>query len=260
MATVSLPFLVRLPEYEILKKRLEITDEEFYKSVNCLKLMSLVLHLQLPLPFPEDQMTENADNSDLIEILDFLVTDAPQTGNKRSHDGTIVTRTPFSSHFLSQDQIDSLTEPINNQVLQRTQTYTVPCPDKDFFLARMDNLMQNLDSADLGETAWNMKVAEMIKTDPGIKDVYEEHENILDAFVQQTFKIIHSVHLTPNKAFKIEFIDSPSFGNGLKQETIEIFNRAILLPKYKIFYYNPRILGFVPYPLLDPVIMGMLGF
>ena len=247
-AVISLPFFTRWTESEFLDQGIKLKNEIFYKTRQSFLIPAL------------STSSSSRSNSDDEEHNSMnYIADSPSS-IKRSRDGSSVVSSAFDSHFLTTQQISHFITPVNERNYNTEESFVVPCPDKEFFLERMDNLMQNLESPDFGEAAWKHKIDAMTILNPETRDVYANHEATLDDFVRKTFKIIYLVYLKPNINFRIDFEGSPSFGNGLKQETIEMFNRAILLPKYKIFHYNFRILGFVPYPLLDPQVLGMLGY
>lgn len=161
----------------------------------------------------------------------------------------------FDSHFLTEENLKPLVRPYNPN--NSSNKFIVPCPNKDFFNARFDHWMQNLDSGDFGEVSWKKRLD---KLTPEEREESKQNEEALDLFVQKTFMAAHFMQMNPKSSVEIVFDDSPSFGNGPKIEALEMLTRALLLPRYKVLFYNPKIIGFVPYPLLDPKIMAVLGY
>jgi hypothetical protein len=201
----------------------------------------------------EDENKNSQDeDEEKIEIIP-----RPLVRTKRLRNGDKVPESHFSSHFLSSDQIQSLGPIQSHQGGGGRSTFVIPYPNKDFLNARYDNLMQNLDSPDLGEIEWKKRLAKLGKNE---KDAHERNEQDLDEFVRSTFVAINFMSTRPRATIDIVFRGSPSRGEGLKLEAFETFARVILLPRFKLFYYNSELKGFIPYPLLHPEIMASLGF
>jgi hypothetical protein len=223
------------------KTGLKIENEEFYRKRRANR------------PTLEDE-NKNSEDEDEEKIENIP---RPLVRTKRLRNGDKVPESHFSSHFLSSDQIQSLGPIQSHQGGGGHSTFVIPYPNKDFLNARYDNLMQNLDSPDLGEIEWKKRLAKLGKNE---KDAHERNEQDLDEFVRSTFVAINFMSTRPRATIDIVFRGSPSRGEGLKLEAFETFARVILLPRFKLFYYNSELKGFIPYPLLHPEIMASLGF
>jgi hypothetical protein len=223
------------------KTGLKIENEEFYRKRRANR------------PTLEDE-NKNSEDEDEEKIENIP---RPLVRTKRLRNGDKVPESHFSSHFLSSDQIQSLGPIQSHQGGGGRSTFVIPYPNKDFLNARYDNLMQNLDSPDLGEIEWKKRLAKLGKNE---KDAHERNEQDLDEFVRSTFVAINFMSTRPRATIDIVFRGSPSRGEGLKLEAFETFARVILLPRFKLFYYNSELKGFIPYPLLHPEIMASLGF
>lgn len=229
---------------------LRINNEEFYTRK------------QSNRPTNQANTAIDLTNSSTMVIVDAVEDEVepvtmPLVRTKRYRNGDQVPESHFASHFLTSDQIQSFGPLQTHGRLSQGTSFTLPYPNKDHFIARFDNLMQNLQTDDLGEIAWKQRVNELETKD---KKAYEDHEKILDEFVRSTFQVIDYMRLHPDADVQIRFRGSPSHGEGLKLEALETFARAILLPRFKVFWYNSDIHGFIPYPLLHQEIMSCLGY
>lgn len=222
---------------------IKFNDEEFYrqKQANC--------------------RDENGASVSLINVEDEIeveveveVFGSPLVRTKRLRNGDHVPESNFSSHFLTMEQLQ-IFGPLRST--EDDIDFVAPYPNKDYFNARYDNLMQNLDSADLGEIKWKET---LLRLDSNVKKAYEQYEKDLDEFVRVVFQAIDCERNLPRVDVSILFRGSPSHGDGIKMEALETFSRAILLPRFKVFYYNSDLNGFIPYPLLHHEIMASLGY
>ena len=236
-----LPFLKR--SAAIFSSRINLKNEEFYHEKQ-LKRQQKITAMEI------SSSSANAGSDD----IDLITTG----GRKRLRNGESAPESQIiSSHFLSSEQLKSF-KPLDKPSDNKPKEFVVPYPDREYFNNRYDNLMQNLDSTDFGEANWKIKYLNLDQKE--LKNAWDEHEKILNEFVRLVFQAVDYMKNNPRAPVEIVFRGSPSFGDGPKLEALEMFARAILLPNFKVFYYNSSINGFVPYPLLDENIMETLGY
>ena len=220
-----------------------LTDENFYSEAQMKRMTSSDVDVEADV---EADVVDDAPSFPLVRT-------------KRLVNGDSVQRSTAHSHFLTSSQLTSLLRSFPSSSLRRQKiTFTVPYPDANFFNDRIDNLLQNVNSPDFGEKAWADRIAAI--EDPLAREQYARNEPILHEFVLETFKAAYKMYKEPTITFNIQFTDHEGYGEGPTREALELLSRALLLPRYKIFHYNTRIVGFVPYPLLHPDIMGVLGY
>lgn len=233
-------FLTGTNPREPLNNPITMTNENYYKTIQKGRLQS----------------GKTATSTAEITASQGQALPEPPRKSKRRLFGENKSENPlFNSHFLSENHLRSVGK-LNTAYFAKT--FVVPYPNKEFFEKRIDHLFQNLNEADGGEAKWTAYVSSI--EDEELREQYERKERLMDEFVVLTFRALYLNQKNPNALIKIYFSDSPGVGGGVTGEAIGFLSRIIILPKYKVFYYSPKIFGFVPYPLLHPEIMGVLGF
>ncbi|TEB20493.1 hypothetical protein C9890_0055, partial [Perkinsus sp. BL_2016] len=225
-----------------LDSSIVLTNENFYSEAQMKRMASSAVDAE------DDVEADVADDAPGF----------PLVRTKRLVNGDSVQRSAAHSHFLTASQLTSLQSFPSSSLRRQRRTFTVPYPDANYFNDRIDNLLQNVNSPDFGEKAWADRIAAI--EDPLAREQYARNEPILHEFVLETFKAAYKMYKEPAITFNIQFTDHDGYGEGPTREALEFLSRALLLPRYKIFHYNTRIVGFVPYPLLHPDIMGVLGY
>jgi hypothetical protein len=247
---------IRAEAWSNLGKCLNLADEKMFMEMQRERVSQAALIAIAPPPLPDilaaHSVQPTADPVHLASDPNYI---PPMKRTKRNSRNKVVPVSHFDSHFLNPIHLAAMSLA---RTTEQPSTYELPFPDQQYVERRLDNLMHHLNSADLGESAWNSRLEAL---DEETRSQEIEHEETLVSFFMEATFAIHKMSLDANyDKVNIKIIDHTGFGIGLKGETMNLYARVIILPCFKVFFYDPALQGFLPYPLLHPDTMALLGY